>query len=81
MKALISPNEKVYNYDDPKVEIGIRVAEVTDSPFPIGEPLFWFDCDETVIADRFYYNNGQIYPVPVKPKPPKATEETGPVVV
>lgn len=66
MKALISPNEKVYNYDDPRVEVGIRVAEVTDSPFPIAEPLFWVDCDETIIADSFYYNDGKFYLVPTK---------------
>ena len=81
MKALISPNEKVYNYDDPPVEIGVRVAEVAAAEFPIAAPLFWVDCDSTIVADEFYYNGGTLYPVPVKPLPPPATPETGPVVI
>lgn len=80
MKALISPNEKVYNYDDPPVEIGVRVAWTDPVGFPVAEPLFWVDCDSTIVADEFYYNGGSFYPVPVKPKPPEATVETGPVV-
>lgn len=81
MKALISPNEKVYNYDDPPVEIGVRVAWTYPIGFPVAEPLFWIDCNDDVAPDKFYYNGGTLYPVPVKPKPPEATAETGPVVI
>lgn len=81
MKALISPNEKVYNYDDPPVEVGVRVCDVMDAEFPVAAPLFWVDCDSAIVAGEFYYNNGSFYPVPVRPKPPEATEETGPVVI
>ena len=40
-KALISPLEPVYNYDDPPQRIGDRVAEVADAEFPVASPLFW----------------------------------------
>jgi hypothetical protein len=71
MKALISPNEKVYLPDG---SIGERVAEVQpdDKIFPVGEPLFWVDCAEDVVADQFYYNGSQILPVP-QPEPASAT--------
>ena len=83
MKALISPNEKVYNYDDPPVEVGVRVAEISAVEFPVCDPLFWVDCSDEV-TDHFYYNGGSFYPAPVKPQPPippEATAETGPVVI
>jgi hypothetical protein len=81
MKALISPTEIVYNYDTPPIQVGVRVAEVTAVEFEIAPPLFWVGCDDTIVADQFYYNDGLFYPVPIKPKPPKATEATGPVVI
>ena len=81
MKALISPDEKVYNYEDPPIQIGVRVCDVEAAEFPVAAPLFWVDCDSTIVADRFYYNGGTLYPVPVRPKPPQATNETGPLVV
>lgn len=63
MKALISPNEKVYLPDD---SIGERVAQVEpdDKIFPVGEPLFWMDCADDVVADRFYYNGTEILIIP-----------------
>jgi hypothetical protein len=67
MKALISPNEKVYNYAG--TLIGERVAQVTDAPFPVCEPLFWVNCANDVVADQFYYDpsNGNILRIPEGP--------------
>lgn len=49
-------------------ETGYRVAEVVNngSEFPVGEPYFWADCADNVVADQFWYNpaNSTIYPLP-----------------
>lgn len=59
MKALISPNEICEN--------GFRVADVSVDGFEVAEPLFWIDCADTVIADKFWYNpeDKLIYEIPV----------------
>lgn len=48
-----------------------RVCEVSNTDFPVAEPLFWVDCDDTVIADQFWYDtvSGVISPVVNEPKP------------
>ena len=63
MKALISPNEKVYLPDG---SIGERVAEVKpdDQIFTVADPLFWMACADNVVADQFYYNGTEILPIP-----------------
>jgi len=68
MKALISPNEKVYLYDG---TVGQRVAEVVQDTqtFPVAEPLFWTLCADDVIADEFYWTGTQILPIPAAPIP------------
>jgi hypothetical protein len=78
--ALISPNEPVYNYD--KTLLGIRVAEVCDTPFVVADPLFWVECADDVLADQFYYdtNTQTIIAIPVRPKP-QPIVEGGPSVV
>ena len=65
--ALISPNETVYSYDG--TPLGQRVAEVVSVPFEVAPPLFWVECAEEVAADRYYYAEGTILPVPVPPQP------------
>lgn len=59
-KALIDPIQQR--------ETGYRVAEVvnTGSEFPVGQPYFWVDCADNVVADQFWYNpaNSTIYPLP-----------------
>ena len=49
-EALISPNEPV--------ETGYRVAQVVDQyqTFEVGQPLFWVECADNVVADQFWYN-------------------------
>jgi hypothetical protein len=72
--ALISPNEQVYKYD--KTLLGVRVAEVSDTPFEVAPPLFWIECADDVVADQFYYDTETqtIIPVPLKPKPEPVEE-------
>ena len=49
-EALISPSE-------PR-ETGYRVAQVVDQyqTFEVGQPLFWVECADDVVADQFWYN-------------------------
>jgi hypothetical protein len=70
MKALISPNENPIFYiqswtsTSPYQPItasypnSCRVAQVEpdDQIFPVGEPLFWTDCADDVVADLWYYD-------------------------
>jgi hypothetical protein len=67
MKALIAPNEKIYNYAG--TLIGERVAEVCEISFDVSEPLFWVDCSDQVNAAQWYYDpsNGSILPIPETP--------------
>jgi len=39
-------------------ESGYRVAQVEPSHniFPVSEGLFWFPCEEDVVADQFWYD-------------------------
>jgi hypothetical protein len=50
MKALISTIELRQS--------GYRVAQVEpdDKIFPLTPPLFWADCPDDMVADRFWYN-------------------------
>lgn len=82
--ALISPEEKVYNYDG--TLLGERVAEVTDTTFEVASPLFWVECADDVIADQFYYDTETqtIIAKPPKPIPPVDVAEVvgdGPDVI
>ena len=49
-EALINPIE-------PR-ETGYRVAQVVDQyeTFEVGQPLFWVECADDVVADEFWYN-------------------------
>lgn len=76
--ALISPNEQVYKYDG--TLLGVRVAEVSDTPFEVAPPLFWVECADDVVADQFYYDEATqtIIAIPVKPAPtPDVNNVTG----
>lgn len=60
MKALISTIE-------PR-ETGYRVAQVEPDGniFPVADTMFWVDCADDVVADRFWYapQDETIKPVP-----------------
>lgn len=53
MKALISINEIVNNFDETS---GYRVAQVSEEPFEVCPELFWIDCSNEVVADQYYYD-------------------------
>jgi hypothetical protein len=50
-KALVCPNEPVTN--------GYRIAQVepAENIFDVAEPLYWMDCSDDVIADRWYFDS------------------------
>jgi hypothetical protein len=49
MKALIATNEQR--------ETGYRVAEVVpQETFHADMPLFWIDCSDEIVADRYWFN-------------------------
>lgn len=81
MQALIAPNEPVYDYEGNL--LGSRVAEVEPDTFPVAPPLFWTPCADDVVADQFYWANGEILPVPVPPVPEPVTlpDGGGPTVI
>ena len=81
MKALIDPREAVSHVvnwtGDPLKPVyetypnSARVCQVEDNEFDVAEPLFWIDCDSSVVADQFYYDTQQsvILPIVNAPKP------------
>jgi hypothetical protein len=81
-KALISPIEQVYSYNN--TLLGDRVAEVADQDFPVAAPFFWVDCSDDIVADKWYYVDGSIIEKPI-PEPPVAPSEVygnnGPTVI
>jgi hypothetical protein len=68
-KALISPDEKVYDYEGNY--LGKRIAEISNNEFPSAEPLYWIDCEDDVVADQWYLQTetNQILPKPLQPEP------------
>lgn len=65
MKALISPNELVYDYEG--TLLGERVAQVQETEFEVAPPLFWTDCPNDCMADQWYYAEGGVHPIPEPP--------------
>jgi len=59
MKALINPNQPILE--------GYYVVEVATVDFPVASPMFWNDCEETVVAYEYYFEpvSGQILQIPV----------------
>ena len=68
MKALISPNEKVIDYEN---NIGERVAQVQQIPFAVAQPFFWVDCPDECDAGQWWYYGGICQPIPQPPMPPE----------
>ena len=81
-KALISPNQPCMSYDDPPVVLGDYVAQVSDEEFPVAKPLFWADCDDTIIAYQYYWKNDLFHLVPDPPQsePTQPAGNNGPSV-
>jgi hypothetical protein len=63
-----TPPEPIYT----PIPNSCRVAEVSDETFDVAPPLFWTECDDEVVADRWYYdlNDNTIYPKPLPPPEP-----------
>ena len=84
-QALVAPNEPVFNYDEPPVQIGERIAETAIEAFPVAPPLFWVECEDDVVADQFYWDGTACVPVPPRPAPVSNVTETqvpnGPTVI
>ena len=66
MKALISPNEQVTDYQG---NVGERVAQVEsdNQTFPVANPLFWIDCPDDCVADVWWYYQGSCQLIPQPP--------------
>lgn len=60
-KALISPTEIVYDSNDNECA---RVAGVADVEFPVAEPLYWVDCPDECVQDKWVYLNGELIELP-----------------
>jgi hypothetical protein len=54
--ALICPNELRLD--------GYRVAQVEEVFFPVGDPTYWMECADNVVADLWYFKDGQIIEIP-----------------
>lgn len=68
MKALISPID--YVTDDAGNVLGNRVAEKHPAGFEVAPPLFWIECEDTIVPSECYYdtNSKIIKTVPGYPK-------------
>ncbi len=56
-----------------------RVAEVSDADFEVAAPLFWVDCNDDAVADKYYYDSAQGLVVEVlnAPNPSQPTRSSG----
>lgn len=66
MKALISPEEKVTDYQG---NVGERIAQVEQNTFEVAPPLHWVDCPDNCVADVWWYYNGTCEEIPQPPQP------------
>jgi hypothetical protein len=69
MKALIAPHEEACtNLGTP---LGLRIAEVSDTPFEVAQPLVWVDCPDECDANLWYFDENTqtclVKPVEVVP--------------
>ena len=79
-QALISPAEVVFDYSNPPMPIGARVAEVMDAAFEVAAPLFWVPCADDVTAHGWYWTGSDLVmkpPAPIMPVMPHAAQTTG----
>ena len=59
-KALISPLEVRL---DNNGQEGLRIAAVVADEFPVAEPLYWVDCPDDCVQDKWIYIDGQFIEV------------------
>lgn len=73
-EALISPNEHIYFEGN---LIGCRIAQVEPigQTFPVGDPLYWMECEDNVEKDVYYLaNDGSIQVNPNYAQPDEVTD-------
>jgi hypothetical protein len=75
--ALISPNELIYSYDG--TLIGERIAEVTQTPFEIAPPLYWFECADEVNSTDWYFQT-ETSTCQLKPVEPSVLQDASQIV-
>jgi len=59
--ALICPNEIVPG--------GHRIAQVEANQFPVGEPTYWLECSDDVVAGFWYFDTTTNVPTPIPVEP------------
>jgi len=63
--ALICPNEPIV-VQDPKtrqiIAAGYRIAQVETQTFPVGDPTYWLECANDVIANLWYFDTATQQP-------------------
>lgn len=65
MKALISPNESVFDLNGNV--IGARILDVRENSFPVPPPLYWLLCDNTVTARNWCWTANGFEEIPRRP--------------
>lgn len=58
--ALISPNEPRTVGD----KVGARVAQVEMAEFYVAEPLYWVNCNNSIVADQWAYVENKFVKIP-----------------
>jgi len=79
MQALISPNQissYISSWEKGRpifTIVGARIAEVAETPFEVGQPLFWVECSPDVVADQWAYDmqTAVISKIPPSVEPPQ----------
>ena len=69
-RALVSPSETRFGNEE-QTETGYRIAEITDTEFPVADPMFWIDCPDDTNPTLKYYDpaDQQIKNIWVEPDP------------
>lgn len=70
MKALISPNETVRDFNG--APLGMRIAQIHNDGFEVAKPFFWVDCPVEVNDWEWYYADGEFKQIP---RPPEVVPE------
>jgi hypothetical protein len=81
-QALISPDEIIEFEGN---NIGVRIAQVVldGQTFPVGDPLYWMDCNDDVVADIYYLTNNstiELNPNYIPPPTPDVHPEVSDVI-
>ena len=65
MKALINP----------LLNNLVAQVEPNGSEFEVAQPFYWVNCDDTIIAGQFVYDNNEFLPYAPPPNPPPSVED------